>query len=215
MTAWADAARHGRVFRAEYRFVARDGAETWVLGQATAEPRGGGDGGYVGAITDITEQKFSEARTLESEERLRAALVARARAPSAGTCAPPRSSGTRRLIACPARRQARRAVARSVHRPGSSRGSAGGGRVVRTVRSHLGGDFEMTFRVVLEVGLDGTTRWLDDKEPPTPMRPAGRVQTGSRRRHFDRKLVERERERVARTGARRPRRGRGGGSRQR
>lgn len=58
---WNAAVRIGAAFRAEYRLQRPDGHSTWVLGQGV--PMGdfdGGVGGYLGTITDITDQKRTE-----------------------------------------------------------------------------------------------------------------------------------------------------------
>lgn len=63
---WYRAVAGKRLFAAEYRFLRSDGAITWVFGQAI--PEEGPEKrvvGYVGTITDITEQK-------RSQEQLRA-----------------------------------------------------------------------------------------------------------------------------------------------
>lgn len=62
---WYEAAREVLPFQSEYRFETRDGATTWVLGQARPERDKSGEiSGYVGTITDINERK-------EAEEELR------------------------------------------------------------------------------------------------------------------------------------------------
>ena len=64
-SAWTWASQNRTPFREEYRFQRASGEITWVLGQAEAER--GEDGavvGYVGTITDITEQK-NTAQTLQ------------------------------------------------------------------------------------------------------------------------------------------------------
>jgi PAS domain S-box-containing protein len=61
------AAREGRPFRAEYRFLHPDGKITWVLGQAKTEGRGGG---CVGTVTDMTAlREAREALERRVEER--------------------------------------------------------------------------------------------------------------------------------------------------
>lgn len=48
-------------FRSEYRFVRPNGTIAWVFGQAVAEKETNGTIiGYIGTITDITEQKQAE-----------------------------------------------------------------------------------------------------------------------------------------------------------
>jgi len=59
--AWHDAITHKRRFREEYRFVHPSGAVRWVISEAVPECDARGDvTGYVGTLTDITEQKNSE-----------------------------------------------------------------------------------------------------------------------------------------------------------
>lgn len=58
---WAAVAGTGSEFKSEYRFRRLDGETTWVLGQAV--PMRDGSGvitGYIGTITDVTEQKQTE-----------------------------------------------------------------------------------------------------------------------------------------------------------
>jgi PAS domain S-box-containing protein len=58
---WREALEHGFVSRSEYRFLHTDGTVIWVLGQATPErDRNGMIVGYIGVVTDITEQKMTE-----------------------------------------------------------------------------------------------------------------------------------------------------------
>lgn len=64
-TLWYETARKGGLFKAQYRFMRPDGNVTWVYGQAAAKKNDHGEVvGYVGTITDISEQK-------EYEEALR------------------------------------------------------------------------------------------------------------------------------------------------
>ena len=70
---WARCAEHSMPFRLEYRFQRPDGVATSLLGQASPEVNHLGETiGYVGTITDITEQKQVEAALRESEEQFRA-----------------------------------------------------------------------------------------------------------------------------------------------
>jgi PAS domain S-box-containing protein len=60
-TEWYQAAKTQAPFHGEYRFQRPDGAVSWVLVQTTAEEDSQGDViGYVGTITDISEQKNTE-----------------------------------------------------------------------------------------------------------------------------------------------------------
>ena len=63
---WRASAAANRSFRAEYRFLKPDDSVTWVLGQATSHKGAGGQAeGFVGTITDISDQKRAEATLLE------------------------------------------------------------------------------------------------------------------------------------------------------
>lgn len=67
---WTAASRHAREFRSEYRFRRADGESTWVLGQAVPIVDANEEiTGYLGTLTDITEQKQSERvlRTLSTD----------------------------------------------------------------------------------------------------------------------------------------------------
>ncbi len=70
-TQWYECARQNLPFQSEYRFQRADGVVTWVFGQAVAE-RGTDDEliGYVGTITDISEQQAA----LRDRKRVEAAL---------------------------------------------------------------------------------------------------------------------------------------------
>jgi PAS domain S-box-containing protein len=69
---WEKATEIKELSTSEYRFVRPDGAVIWVLGQATPERNAGGEVvGYVGTVTDITEQKNAEERIIKSEKRFR------------------------------------------------------------------------------------------------------------------------------------------------
>jgi diguanylate cyclase (GGDEF)-like protein/PAS domain S-box-containing protein len=60
-TLWYETACSGSVFKAEYRFMRPDGTVTWVYGQGMAIRNDIGDiTGYVGTVTDITDQKHYE-----------------------------------------------------------------------------------------------------------------------------------------------------------
>ncbi len=61
LTAWAHTVETGQPFRSEHRFVHRDGSVTWVLGQASTVPSEDGTVmGFVGTLTDVTEDKAKE-----------------------------------------------------------------------------------------------------------------------------------------------------------
>ncbi len=65
---WTETTRTNQPFRCEYRFLHRDGTIRWVLGQALAErDETGRIVGYVGSLTDITEQRQAQLRLAESE----------------------------------------------------------------------------------------------------------------------------------------------------
>lgn len=69
---WGYAAHQNVMFQSEYRFIAPDGRETWVLGQARArhDPSGMASG-HIGTLTDITAAKAAEAALASSESRFR------------------------------------------------------------------------------------------------------------------------------------------------
>lgn len=72
---WKRSAAQGLPFKAEYRFQQVDGSIRWVYAQATALK--GDEGailGYVGTITDITEQKSAEQELLSLNRFLNAIL---------------------------------------------------------------------------------------------------------------------------------------------
>jgi PAS domain S-box-containing protein/putative nucleotidyltransferase with HDIG domain len=59
---WQQASLHRQPSTAEYRFIRPDGSVRWVRGQAVPETDAEGNVlGYVGAITDVTEEKAAEA----------------------------------------------------------------------------------------------------------------------------------------------------------
>ncbi|MBI4785250.1 MAG: GAF domain-containing protein [Oscillatoriophycideae cyanobacterium NC_groundwater_1537_Pr4_S-0.65um_50_18] len=76
--------QENRPFQLEYRILRPDGTVTWVLGQAVAERDAAGQViGYVGTITDISEQQAAraerqqvEAALIQSEAQSRAVLEA-------------------------------------------------------------------------------------------------------------------------------------------
>jgi PAS domain S-box-containing protein len=58
---WQVAVNYGAAFKSDYRFVSADGQITWVLGQAVPTTDAGGvTTGYIGTLTDVTEQKQME-----------------------------------------------------------------------------------------------------------------------------------------------------------
>ena len=69
--AWRAATAAGRKFSGEYQFCTPDGRISWVQGSASAlrNPAGVIDG-FIGTVTDITEQKLSEQRLANSSHRL-------------------------------------------------------------------------------------------------------------------------------------------------
>ena len=63
LAAWAHTVETGQPFRSEHRFMHPDSSVTWVLGQASTVS--GEDGtvmGFVGTLTDVTEDKAKEER---------------------------------------------------------------------------------------------------------------------------------------------------------
>lgn len=72
MNEWGRAVQYQRQFISEYRFQTEDQAPTWILGHAQAERDQNGDVlGYVGTITDITDQKLKETELAESRNLLK------------------------------------------------------------------------------------------------------------------------------------------------
>lgn len=70
--AWHAALREGGLCRSEYRLLRADGSISWVHVQAATETADDGRRiGYVGTVTDITEQKRVEADLQRTSDRLR------------------------------------------------------------------------------------------------------------------------------------------------
>ena len=68
---WDRAVRHQQQFMSEYRFQTKEQIITWILGHAQAErDQNGSVLGYVGTITDITDQKMKEVALAESRNLL-------------------------------------------------------------------------------------------------------------------------------------------------
>lgn len=71
---WVSANRARLPFRTEYRFRHPDGRITWVLGEALPETNAAGEfRGYVGTVTDITDQKRTEQALRDTERAKREA----------------------------------------------------------------------------------------------------------------------------------------------
>ncbi|SFE23456.1 bifunctional diguanylate cyclase/phosphodiesterase [Nitrosomonas sp. Nm166] len=71
MNEWDKAVQYHRQFLSEYRFQTKEQIITWILGHAQAERDQNGElAGYVGTITDITDQKMKEAALAESRNLL-------------------------------------------------------------------------------------------------------------------------------------------------
>lgn len=70
---WNMAVKHQQQFRCEYRMQTEEQIVIWILGLAQAERNQDGDVlGYVGTITDITDQKTKEIELAESRNLLKA-----------------------------------------------------------------------------------------------------------------------------------------------
>lgn len=68
---WSRAARAGRPFSLEFQFQNSDGTIAWIYGQALPEKDEEGKViGYIGAVTDLTEQKKATEEQREREKRL-------------------------------------------------------------------------------------------------------------------------------------------------
>ncbi len=69
---WNAAVKHQQQFRCEYRLQTDEQIITWILGLAQAERNQNGDVlGYVGTITNITDQKMKESELAESRNLLK------------------------------------------------------------------------------------------------------------------------------------------------
>lgn len=69
---WKKALKERRISKYNLRFMRPDGTTIWVLGQATPETNLSGKvTGYIGTITDISEQKQAEDILRHSEDRYR------------------------------------------------------------------------------------------------------------------------------------------------
>ncbi|MDE2388436.1 MAG: PAS domain S-box protein [Betaproteobacteria bacterium] len=69
---WNKAVQQQQRFSSEYRFQVKQHTTTWILGQAQAECDQNGEvRGYVGTITDITDQKMKETELAESRNLLK------------------------------------------------------------------------------------------------------------------------------------------------
>jgi PAS domain S-box-containing protein len=74
---WRRSAVENRPFRLEYRFRTLSGEITWVLGEALVERNDEGSiTGYVGTLTDITENKLLERQLRDAEQQLIRAMAA-------------------------------------------------------------------------------------------------------------------------------------------
>ncbi|MEL7586274.1 MAG: PAS domain S-box protein, partial [Prolixibacteraceae bacterium] len=72
---WQKAVRDHRQSVAHYRFLKPDGSQTWVLGETVPEITADGNIlGYIGTITDITEQKKAEEMLVRSRENFRQSI---------------------------------------------------------------------------------------------------------------------------------------------
>ncbi len=68
---WSRLVQHNEPFRSMCRFHRSDGITTWVIGQSVAEKSISGQvKGYVGTITDVTEQKRLEKEVIEQNKAL-------------------------------------------------------------------------------------------------------------------------------------------------
>lgn len=68
---WAEATERTQPFSMEFRILRPDGTTRWVVGQAAAQLDGSGRfEGFIGAVTDITDQKTMQDALRTSEERL-------------------------------------------------------------------------------------------------------------------------------------------------
>lgn len=66
---WEEATKNHLISSTQYRFVRPDGSVAWVLGQAVPEKNNENEIiGYVGTITDITQQKKSELQIAQARD---------------------------------------------------------------------------------------------------------------------------------------------------
>jgi PAS domain S-box-containing protein len=71
VTEWHTALKKYRLFKSVYRFLHPDGRTIWVYGQTTGEKSKTGEIiGYLGTITDITDQKRFEQRLIQQQSEL-------------------------------------------------------------------------------------------------------------------------------------------------
>ncbi len=71
MCEWHKAVQYRQQFMCEYRFFSKEQVTTWILGRAQAELNPTGKVlGFVGTITDITDQKLKEVSLAESRSLL-------------------------------------------------------------------------------------------------------------------------------------------------
>jgi len=71
--AWAQSAATNQNFAEEYRFLRPDGSVVWIFGQAVSQlDPDGSVAGYIGSITDVTDQRQDLDRLRQSEAHLSA-----------------------------------------------------------------------------------------------------------------------------------------------
>ena len=72
---WRNDIHENQLSLAQYRFLKPDESETWVLGEAIPEITAEGKIlGYIGTITDVTEQKKAEQALVQSRENFRRSM---------------------------------------------------------------------------------------------------------------------------------------------
>ncbi len=68
---WNQFVKYGKKFAHEYRFVTSEGKVTWILGEATTISNDNNEiVGYMGTVTDLTEQKEAEAERIKFEAKI-------------------------------------------------------------------------------------------------------------------------------------------------
>ncbi len=73
---WEQSVRSGLPFRSEYRFLRPDGTVRWVYGQSIAERDKNGELiGYLGTLTDISEQQKAKNLLLQSKKNFEIAIA--------------------------------------------------------------------------------------------------------------------------------------------
>ncbi len=193
--AWRASLATGEPYAAEARIRGRDGAYRWFLNRAVPLRDGAGRIlRWFGSSTDVEDAKRSERALRESQERLRAALLAS----RTGTFrwdirsnAFEMDEGFARLLGLPPGQVPRgieNAVTNFVHPEDRDRIAAEVQRIVAE-----GGEVDIEYRVVR--ADDGAVRWISAKGETTrgpdgrPLHMMGAIVDVTERRRFEEELV--------------------------